>query len=72
MIYRKCTAGYISVHYFGFEKSLLVLSYKVFFGRDMLKNHLFKLKKDRLNNRDFNIDRINRDYDFSHNSAALT
>ena len=28
-------------------------------------------KNNRLNNRDFNIDQNNRDYDFSHNRAAL-
>src|SRR4029434_3869821 len=31
----------------------------------------FKLKVNRLNNRDFNIDQNNRDYDFFHNRAAL-
>ena len=31
----------------------------------------FKLKINRLNNRDFNIDKNNRDYDFFHNRAAL-
>ena len=33
--------------------------------------HVFKLKNNRLNNRDINIDQNNRDYDFSHNRAAL-
>ena len=28
-------------------------------------------KNNRLNNRDFNIDENNRDYDFFHNRAAL-
>ena len=28
-------------------------------------------KNNRLNNRDFNIDQNNRDYDFFHNRAAL-
>ena len=27
-------------------------------------HHVFKLKNNRLNNRDFNIDQNNRDYDF--------
>ena len=35
-------------------------------------HHVFKLKSNRLNNRDFNIDQNIRDYDFfSHNQAAL-
>ena len=29
------------------------------------------LKNNRLNDRDFNIDQNNRDYDFLHNRAAL-
>ena len=33
--------------------------------------HVFKLKNKRLNNRDLNIDQNNRDYDVSHNRAAL-
>ena len=33
--------------------------------------HVFKLKNNRLNNREFNIDQNNRDYDFSHYRAAL-
>ena len=38
----------------------------------MLKlQRVFKLKNNRLNNRDFNIDQNNRDYVFSHNRAAL-
>ena len=32
---------------------------------------VFKLKNNRLNNRDINIDQNNRDYDFSHNRPAL-
>ena len=34
-------------------------------------HHVFKLKINRLNNRDFNIDQNNRDYDFCHNQLAL-
>ena len=34
-------------------------------------HHVFKLKNNRLNNCDFNIDQNNRDYDFFHNQAAL-
>ena len=34
--------------------------------------HVFKLKNNRLNNRDINIDQNNRDYDFFHNRAALS
>src|SRR4029434_5578128 len=34
-------------------------------------HHVFKLKINRLNNRDFNIDQNNPDYDFFHNRAAL-
>ena len=33
--------------------------------------HVFKLKNNRLNNRDFNIDPINLDYDSPLNRAAL-
>jgi hypothetical protein len=33
--------------------------------------NVFKLKNNRLNNRDFNIDQNNRDYDFSSNPATL-
>ena len=33
--------------------------------------HVFKLKNNRLNNRDFNIDQNNRDYHLPHNRAAL-
>ena len=33
-------------------------------------HHAFKLKNNRLNNREFNIDQNNHDYDFFHNRAA--
>ena len=33
--------------------------------------HVSKVKKKRFNNRDFNFDPNNRDYDFFHNRAAL-
>ena len=34
-------------------------------------HHVFKLKKNRLSNSDFNIDQNNRDHDFFHNLAVL-
>ena len=34
-------------------------------------HHVFKLKNNGLNNRDFIIDQNNGDYDFFHNRAAL-
>jgi hypothetical protein len=34
-------------------------------------HHVFNLKNNRLNNRDFNIDQNNRDFDFFHNRDAL-
>ena len=38
----------------------------------MLKKYMFSNSKlNRLNNRDFNIDQNNLDYDFPHNRAAL-
>jgi hypothetical protein len=54
-------------------ENLKVLSYKVFFRRDLLNKYIIfsNSKNNRLNNRDFNIDPNNRDYDFSHNRAAL-
>ena len=42
------------------------------FGRDMLNKYIFSNTiYNRLNNRDFNIDQNNLDYDFFHNRAAL-
>ena len=34
-------------------------------------HNVFKLKNNGLNNRDFNIEQNNRDYDFFHIRAAL-
>ena len=55
------------------RRNFKVLSYNVFFGRNALNkyNMFSNSKSNRLNNRVFNIDRNNRDYDFSHNRAAL-
>ena len=43
------------------------------FGRDMLNKYIMfsNSKIIFFNNRDLNIDRNNRDYDFFHNRAAL-
>jgi hypothetical protein len=79
------TAGNISVHYFRFEHFLLdyfVYFFKAkfqssqllsVFERDMLINYIMfsNTKNNPLNNRDFNIDQNNRDYDFFHNQATL-
>ena len=49
-----------------------VLSYNVFWERYAEKiQQFFKLKNNRLNDCDFNIDPNNRDYDFSRNRAVL-
>ena len=44
------------------------LSYKVFFGRNMLNKYIM-FSNSKIS--DFNIDQNNRDYDFFHNRAAL-
>ena len=81
MFYRKGrTAGYISVIYFRLERFLfdhfvyfLRRNLQSFFGRVMLnKYNMFSNSKNNcFNNLDYNIDQNNRDYDFSHNRAAL-
>ena len=66
-------AGYVFVHYFLFEH--FVHLFKPKFQSSQLQNvflerlgesmrHLFKLKINRFNNRDFNIDQNNHDLDF--------
>ena len=72
------TAGYISLDYFKLENCLFEhfvyffkFSVPTFFLGETCWKKVFKLKNNRLNNRDFNIDQNNRDYDFSHNQAAL-
>ena len=78
------TAGYITEHYFRLEhflfdhfvylsKAKFMFSVTKSFGGEtcLIRQQVFKLKSNCLNNRDFNIDQNNRDYDFSHILAAL-
>ena len=78
--------GYVSVYHFRLEHFLFdncifltenftfckVLSYRKTNRTDMLNKYkVLKLKNNCLNNRDFNIEQNNRDYDCSHNGASL-
>ena len=65
MFYRKLNSWiYISLPSFRFEHFLFDQKRKSKLQSVSQLHHVFNLKNSRSNNRDFNIDQNNRDYDF--------